>query len=178
MTTVAAQWNHKMDVILDAVDRCRDDERVTRRSCLDLALKKNGLMVHTREMIAALMERCRFFEPGPLKGWLDKVFPEHPRDVEERAIRFVEEALELAQVEGVSAHQMHGLVDQVFGKAPGERMQELGGVMVTLAAYCAVAGVDAGKAFDAEYARCNDPEVIVKIQRKHAQKAVVSSRLR
>jgi len=55
----------------------------------------------------------------------------------ERADRFTEEALELAQtMPGFTADRAHALVDYVFGRAVGDRNQEVGGVMVTLAALC------------------------------------------
>lgn len=57
-------------------------------------------------------------------------------DREERNHRFLEEALELVQSCGCTAHEAHQLVDYVFGRPIGEPAQEVGGVMVTLAALC------------------------------------------
>lgn len=57
-------------------------------------------------------------------------------DREERNHRFLEEALELVQSCGCSAHEAHQLVDYVYGRPSGEPSQEVGGVMVTLAALC------------------------------------------
>ena len=58
-------------------------------------------------------------------------------DLLERADRFTEEALELAQtMPGFNAERAHALVDYVFSRPVGERGQEVGGVMVTLAALC------------------------------------------
>ena len=58
-------------------------------------------------------------------------------DLLERADRFTEEALELVQtMPGFTAERAHALVDYVFGRDVGERGQEVGGVMVTLAALC------------------------------------------
>lgn len=178
MTSVAAHWNAKMDALLAAADGCKDDCEIVRRSCMDAKLRSQGLIIQERSMIAAIIDRCRFFEHGAMKGWLEKVFPGHSTDVEERMLRTLEEVLELAQVEEVTREQMHALVDQVMDKPVGDRPQELGGVMVTLASYCAVTGQDAGAAFNREFERCNDPDVIVKIQRKHAGKLVVSSKIR
>ena len=55
-------------------------------------------------------------------------------DVTERNHRFLEEALELVQSKGCTASEAHQLVDYVFNRPIGEPFQELGGVMVTLAA--------------------------------------------
>jgi len=58
-------------------------------------------------------------------------------DVTERADRFIEEALELAQTTpGWTKERAHALVDYVFAREVGEPGQEIGGVMVTLAALC------------------------------------------
>jgi len=57
-------------------------------------------------------------------------------DREERNHRFLEEALELVQACGCTASEAHQLVDYVYGRPVGELHQEVGGVMVTLAALC------------------------------------------
>ena len=57
-------------------------------------------------------------------------------DKVERNHRFLEESLELVQSLGCSAGEAHQLVDYVFGRDVGEPKQEVGGVMMTLAALC------------------------------------------
>lgn len=52
----------------------------------------------------------------------------------ERNHRFLEESLELVQSTGCTRSEAHQLVDYVFDRPVGEPVQELGGVMVTLAA--------------------------------------------
>lgn len=66
-------------------------------------------------------------------------------DKTERCDRFIEEALELVQASGYSAARAHALVDYVFNRSMGELEQEVGGVMVTLAALCIAndVGIDA-----------------------------------
>jgi len=54
-------------------------------------------------------------------------------DEDERNQRFLEESLELAQSCGCTAAQAHNIVDYVFSRDIGNKEQELGGVMVTLA---------------------------------------------
>lgn len=63
------------------------------------------------------------------------------KDKVERNHRFVEEALELAQSCDCTASEAHQLVDYVFGRAIGDRPQEVGGVMVTLSALCSAHGL-------------------------------------
>ena len=75
------------------------------------------------------------------------------RDKQERAHRFLEEALELVQAAGCTAHEAHQLVDYVYGRPAGEMAQEVGGVMTTLAAFCLAHGLDMHEAGEAELAR-------------------------
>lgn len=58
------------------------------------------------------------------------------RDTNERNLRFLEEALELVQSLGLSQESAHKLVDYVYNRDIGFPEQEVGGVMVTLAALC------------------------------------------
>ena len=74
-------------------------------------------------------------------------------DREERNHRFLEEALELVQSTGCTAHEAHQLVDYVYGRPVGESAQEVGGVMVTLAALCLANGLDMHDAAEVELAR-------------------------
>jgi hypothetical protein len=74
-------------------------------------------------------------------------------DREERNHRFLEEALELVQSTGCSESEAHQLVDYVYGRAVGEPSQEVGGVMVTLAALCLANKIDMHDAGEVELAR-------------------------
>jgi len=87
--------------------------------------------------------------------WMDACFGETiKRDQLERADRFMEEALELAQtLPGFGADRAHALVDYVFSRAVGDRFQEVGGVMVTLAALCNASELDIPDAAETELAR-------------------------
>lgn len=74
-------------------------------------------------------------------------------DRQERNHRFLEEALELVQACGCSRSEAHQLVDYVYGRPAGERFQEAGGVMVTLAALCLAQGMDMHEAGETELTR-------------------------
>ncbi len=74
-------------------------------------------------------------------------------DREERNHRFLEEALELVQSTGCTAHEAHQLVDYVYGRDTGEPQQEVGGVMVTLAALCLANALDMHQCGETELAR-------------------------
>lgn len=91
-------------------------------------------------------------------------------DIQQRAFRFLEEALELAQAMGVTADETAELSGHVFSKPIGEPEQELGGVMVTLAALANAAGHKIGRDAEEELARISTLEVIEKIRSKHASR--------
>ncbi len=86
--------------------------------------------------------------------WLLACFgPNIARDRTERSHRFIEEALELVQAAGCTASDAHQLVDYVFDRPVGELQQEVGGVMVTLAALCLAHGAEMHAAGETELAR-------------------------
>ena len=74
-------------------------------------------------------------------------------DRAERNHRLLEESLELVQACGCTASEARQLVDYVYGRPVGERAQEVGGVMVTLAALCLAQGLDMHAAGETELAR-------------------------
>lgn len=89
-----------------------------------------------------------------VKPWLLECFGiEISADRQERNHRFLEEALELVQANACTASEAHQLVDYVYGRPAGEPSQEVGGVMVTLAALCLAADLDMHSAADTELAR-------------------------
>lgn len=99
--------------------------------------------------------------------WMQHCFgPEVSADRTERNHRFLEEALELVQANGCSYHEALQLVDYVYGRPQGEIVQEVGGVMVTLAALCLAYGVDMRAAGDLELVR-----VWTKVQQIRAKQA-------
>jgi len=104
-----------------------------------------------------------------VKPWLMKCFGEKiSADKSERNHRFLEEALELVQACGCTDNEAHQLVDYVYGRDVGEVNQEVGGVMVTLAAHCLAHGVDMHKEGETELARVWT--MVEKIRAKQAAK--------
>ncbi|WP_207785181.1 hypothetical protein [Stenotrophomonas maltophilia] len=103
--------------------------------------------------------------------WMGQCFlPSLYSNMTERGDRLLEEVLELLQAHGYDKARVPTLVDYVFGRPVGEPAQEVGGVMVTLAGYCWVAGLDMHAAGDAELARINQPDVMAKIRAKQEAK--------
>ena len=58
------------------------------------------------------------------------------KDRTQRNHRFCEEALELVQACGCSKEDVLSLIEYVYNRPIGEKGQEVGGVMITLAALC------------------------------------------
>jgi len=86
---------------------------------------------------------------------------EHMENRVIRALRFAEEAIELAQACGVAEEKINDLTKAVYSKPSGDPFQEIGGVMVTLAVLTNSLGYDDIEfAFEAEVRRCisKDPE--------------------
>jgi hypothetical protein len=127
-------------------------------------------MTHPKEP-SAVVERD--FQ-GRVGEWMGACFtPEIIADKLERADRFIEEALELVQATGYSADRAHALVDYVFNRPVGVAFQEVGGVMVTLAALCNPHDINMDGAAETELARVWTK--IDKIREKHASKPVGSA---
>lgn len=90
------------------------------------------------------------------------------RSTQERCNRFIEEAIELVQSLGMTANQVHDMVDYVYGRPVGHENQEVGGVMVCLAALCSAR--DMNMEFEAEDELLRIWNNIEKIRAKHAAK--------
>ncbi|WP_414451264.1 DUF551 domain-containing protein [Burkholderia sp. 22PA0099] len=106
-----------------------------------------------------------------VQPWMLECFgPAIAADRIERNHRFLEEALELVQALGCTAREAHQLVDYTFGRPVGEASQEVGGVMVTLAAVCLANTLDMHAAGETELARISAPAMVEKIRAKQAAK--------
>jgi hypothetical protein len=93
------------------------------------------------------------FQIGVSQWLVDCLGVDCAMDTHERNHRFLEEALELVQSKGCTASEAHQLVDYVFNRPVGEPVQEVGGVMVTLAALCTAADIDLATSADDELRR-------------------------
>lgn len=77
----------------------------------------------------------------------------HAEDIKIRNWRFFEESAELCQSTGMTREDAHELVEYVYNRPIGEPRQEVGGVMVTLAALCEANGIEMHKAGYVELSR-------------------------
>ena len=118
---------HESTVGLGDDDAARDRKHARARTAKHIASRLRALPIAAGE---------EAFQ-AKVQPWLMACFGEMiAGDHEERNHRFLEEALELVQACGCTASEAHQLVDYVFGRPVGELHQEVGGVMVTLAALC------------------------------------------
>jgi hypothetical protein len=75
--------------------------------------------------------------------WLRECLGEASRtNKKERNHRFLEEAVELVQATAMTREEAYFIVDDVFDRPPGDPSQEVGGVMVSLAALCSAQNID------------------------------------
>jgi len=88
----------------------------------------------------------------------------------ERSHRFLEEALELAQACECSKSEVYQLVDYVFNRPTGGLVQEVGGVLNTLAALCIANNIDMMVCGDIEMDRVCNPDTMIEIRAKQAAK--------
>jgi hypothetical protein len=110
-----------------------------------------------RHIAAAAIRACRFLNDFQLRvrAWTVACFGVSiTEDKIERNHRFLEEALELVQALDCSREEAHQLVDYVFDRPAGKPMQELGGVMVTVAALANANQLDLDASSETELDRC------------------------
>lgn len=89
-----------------------------------------------------------------VQPWLLECFGEMiAGDKEERNHRFLEEALELVQSLGCTKAEAAKLVEYFYGRDIGHPPQEVGGVMVTLAALCLASDMDMHECAETELSR-------------------------
>jgi len=102
-----------------------------------------------------------------VNDWMQACFgAEISKDKGERNHRFLEEALELVQSIGCTQSEAHQLVEYVYGRPQGDINQEVGGVMVTMAALCLANGIDMHDGGETELTR-----VWTKIEKIRAKQA-------
>lgn len=152
------EWHPEPGWLLPAIDVEKDEPRI-------FAMKDFGPQIAPATGGAAPTFQAR------VSPWMQECFgPVVSADRVERGDRFLEEVLELLQSGDYSPERVAALVAYTYGRPKGEPGQEVGGVMVTLAAYCLAHGLDMHQAGETELARINVPATIAKIREKQAAK--------
>lgn len=75
--------------------------------------------------------------------WTRDTFGPETLAIHECVRRFLEECIELAQAEDLPKEVVINLVHHVYSKTKGDPRQEVGGVGITLLAYCGAARISA-----------------------------------
>lgn len=128
------------------------DTRVFLRETVDIHERQIAGLTRQRDVRAEAAGRERF--QNRVAPWMQECFgPEISADREERCHRFLEEAVELVQSLGTTASECHQLISYVYGRPAGDTPQEVGGVMVTLAALCLATGMDMHSCGETELSR-------------------------
>lgn len=104
-------------------------------------------------------------------SWGQECFGDNAMSPHERALRFLEEALELVQASGVTPEEVLKLRDYTYSRPVGEIGQEVGGVCITLMVLCEANNISLAREELREFDRviAIDPDVF---RAKHAAKIV------
>lgn len=94
-----------------------------------------------------------FDRPGRALTWAVEMFGPDALDAKERAMRFLEEAIELAHALGVKPTVATGLVERVYSREQGDVVKEMGQARLTLDLLAKAILVDADDAADQEFFR-------------------------
>jgi len=112
--------------------------------------------------------------PTGVLRWAEESFGPIARNRDERAARLAEEAMEVAQAEGVPLETLKRIADRIYSRPVGELGQEVGGLGITLYALAANCGLNLFGEIEREWKR-----VLSKPrdwwQRKHAEKVAAGT---
>jgi nucleoside 2-deoxyribosyltransferase len=107
--------------------------------------------------------------PRAMLDWCHQTFGDVALDRVERAVRLLEEAMELAQTQGISPTLVQRLADRVFSRPAGVTLQEVGQVQNLLECLAENLGLCAREAGRREFDRCRAvPQE--EWDRRHAEK--------
>lgn len=109
-----------------------------------------------------------------IRRWVETRLGVKAMKPHERAMRMLEEAIELAQSCGVNVDEATVLVWDVFGKPIGDAAQEIGGAMLTLLACADGSGYVASECALTEMRRIEnlDPDKFRKRQQLNAERGI------
>lgn len=131
------------------------------------AAYRDGFAAGVQAERAAIIAR-----PAEWLTWAIETFGEIARDPTERCLRFVEEAIELAQAMGLSDADLCRIITRVLGREPGTPAKEIAQAQACLETLALVLGVDADAGSTAELARVKSiPREEWK--RRHAAKVAI-----
>lgn len=91
--------------------------------------------------------------PARFLAWAHETFGDIALDPEERTLRFVEEAIELAHASGVLHVTLQAIVRRVYAREPGAIPREIGQSLATLELLAKAIGLDADAEASKEFHR-------------------------
>lgn len=94
------------------------------------------------DIVLALATSSESTRPDAALQWAVATFGEIATDKEERAMRFVEEALELVYALGLQATTLQMIAARVYSRPKGDRWQEFGQAQLTLELLAEVYGIN------------------------------------
>jgi hypothetical protein len=106
--------------------------------------------------------------------WIQRTFGEASLSENERALRFLEESLELVQAAGLPIEKARELLEYVYSRPSGVVAQGVGGVGISLLAFCEKFGISAEEeeALEVERVITLEPEYFRKRQDAKAKTGV------
>lgn len=153
--------------------RYRDEDSDLHREIYGLQSKHQTELRRAEEQGYAKGLRDSCFQEA-VAAWMSECFrPKLYQNITERGDRLLEEVLELLQAHGYDPSRVATLVDYVYNRPIGEPAQEVGGVMITLAGFCHVAGLSMHDEGNRELERIMRPENMEKIRAKQAAKSAL-----
>lgn len=94
-----------------------------------------------------------FDRPSRFLSWAHETFGDIALDPQERTMRFLEEAVELAHAMNIDAATVQAIADRVFSRPAGELTREVGQCLCTLELLSKALNVDANSLADDEFFR-------------------------
>lgn len=91
--------------------------------------------------------------PSRFLMWARDTFGDIALDPRERALRFVEEAIELAHASDIDHVTLQAIVKRVWSRPPGDVSKELGQALATLELLAKATGIDADAEATKEFYR-------------------------
>jgi NTP pyrophosphatase (non-canonical NTP hydrolase) len=91
--------------------------------------------------------------PKAFLQWAIETFGPIAANRDERAARFIEEALELVHAEGITAETAQRILDRVYARPRGSLGKEIGQAMATLECLAENVGLSADAECEREFAR-------------------------
>lgn len=104
---------------------------------------------------------------GRVNDWMQNCFgPAIAADQQERNYRFIEEAIELVQACNLPKERLLQIVEHVYTRAAGQPAEEIGDVMISLAALSSAAKVNMEQSAVTGVAKCVKNTELIRKKRK------------